>query len=736
MLAFYSFEGTLDDWEKILVTFPDAEVFQTSAWIRFLAESHRATPVIAVLRDGDDVAGYFAGMAVRKFGVKILGAPFVGWTTDFMGMRLRDGVSRQAAVKALERFAFRELHCMHVEFADRQFGPDDLDGMDYRTHTSVSYLVDLKPDEDEIYQRFSGKSCRYSIRKATKEGVVVEQACDEAFAEEYYAQLKDVFAKQNLVPTYGPQRVHQLIRHLLPTGRLLLLRAKSSDGTCIGTGIFLGYKKIAYFWGNASWRQYQHFCPNEVMHWHAIRYWKRQGMETYDLCGGSDYKRKYGGVEVQRLVFGKSKYRWMGEARSLAYRLFKLRQSVLGYGKRSSFKEKMPARIEGSVHMKIRIVEHSKQWRDALAALNARLAAGGSDVSIPLPPDLNASPPSFHQGLKQTRYLALDEARAGSPAVRGSYALKFQEFWLGGELVSVADFMLPVSEGIVHLAYAPVAMRLLLDALQRQPYLYGLGMGGGHSAVARFLRAAGWQMFSVPFFFNVVHPYRFLRNIVHLRKRSLFHRLALNAAAYSGTGWAAARCWDLAHAPSSAAGDPLQAETVDDFGPWSDEVWDSARAHYGMCTVRDAATLRKMYPCEAIGFERIMFSHEGKPVGWALLLNSQLRDHSYFGDMRLGSIVDCLAEPRYAAPIVHRSRAALVRQGVDLVVSNQSHRAWCQAMKASGFMSGPSNFIFASSKALSRRMDEKQIQPGDIHVNRGDGDGPINLGTEHMRDER
>ena len=735
MLEFQPFEGTLDDWEKILVTFPDAEVFQTSAWIRFLAESHRATPVIAVLRDGSDVVGYFAGMAVRKFGIKIVASPFVGWTTDFMGIRLMDGVSKRAAIEALDRYAFGKLHCMHLEFADRQFGAEDLAGMNFRTHSSISYLVDLKPGEDAIYQGFSSTSCRYRIRKATKEGVVIEEARDDAFADDYYSQLKDVFAKQNLVPTYGPDRLRLLMKHLLPTGRLLLLRAKAPDGTCIGTGIFIGFRKIAYFWGNASWRQYQHFCPNEVMHWHAIRYWKQRGMEIYDLCGGGDYKRKYGGVEVPRLVFGKSKYRWMGEARSLAYRLFKLKQRVLGRHMRSDFKDDKKSRTDGHLPMKIRIVEHSKQWRDALAALNARLAAGGSDVSIPLPPDLNASPPAFHQGLKQTRYLALDEARAGTPAVRGSYALKFQEFWLGGDLVPVADFLLPVSEGIVRPAYAPVAMRLLLDALQRQTYLYGLGMGGANSAVARFLQAAGWRMFSVPFFFSVVRPFAFLRNIVHLRKRSLFHRLTLDAAAYSGAGWAAARCWDIIRV-RSAAGSPLQSEAVDDFGSWSDEVWEAARSHYGMCALRDAATLRKMYPREAVGFERIKFLHDRKPVGWALLLNSQLHGHGYFGNMRLGSIVDCLAEPQYAAAIIRQAREALVRQGVDLMVSNQSHRAWCEAMRACGFMSGPSNFIFASSKALTIRMEEKRIKSNDIHVNRGDGDGPINLGTEHQNRDR
>ena len=130
-------------------------------------------------------------------------------------------------LRRFQHFAFRQLGCLHLEFADRQFVPDDVTGLGFEAHPSISYLVDLKPDEEAIYHRFSSKSCRYPIRKAAKEGVVVEEASDEAFADEYYAQLKDVFAKQNLVPTYGPDRVRLLIKHLFPTGNLF----------CCGLGI-------------------------------------------------------------------------------------------------------------------------------------------------------------------------------------------------------------------------------------------------------------------------------------------------------------------------------------------------------------------------------------------------------------------------------------------------------------------------------------------------------------------
>ena len=80
----------------------------------------------------------------------------------------------------------------------------------------------------------------------------VEEAQDLAFADDYYAQLKDVFAKQSLVPTYEVERVRELIKNLLPTGMLLLLRARDQEGNCIATGIFPAMNKTMYFRGGAS----------------------------------------------------------------------------------------------------------------------------------------------------------------------------------------------------------------------------------------------------------------------------------------------------------------------------------------------------------------------------------------------------------------------------------------------------------------------------------------------------
>jgi hypothetical protein len=143
--------------------------------------------------------------------------------------------------------------------------------------------------------------------------------------------LKDVFAKQGLVPTYGVERVRSLIRNLEPTGRILLVRARDAEGKCIATGIFPGYNKFAEFWGNASWRSHQILRPNEAIHWYAIRYWKRHGAEIYDWGGERPYKEKYGCAPHSVPWFTKSRYRFISTLRAQAKVMFARKQRLQGW---------------------------------------------------------------------------------------------------------------------------------------------------------------------------------------------------------------------------------------------------------------------------------------------------------------------------------------------------------------------------------------------------------------------
>ena len=61
------------------------------------------------------------------------------------------------------------------------------------------------------------------------------------------------------------------------------------------------------------------------------------------------------------------------------------------------------------------------------------------------------------------------------------------------------------------------------------------------------------------------------------------------------------------------------------------------------------------------------------------------------------------------------------------MVSNQSHAAWRGGFRQAGFLAGPPHFLFASSPELTKLLRREGLENDDLHFNRGDGDGPINL---------
>lgn len=318
------------DWEAASA-FSDRNVFQTAGWLEFVARTQGAEPVVARIdRDGEP-AGWFSGLMVRRYGVPILGSPFQGWTTGPMGFNLAAGIDRREAVEALVPFAFKRLHCLHLELLDRRAQFEELSGLGARLAEFNTYELDLAREEEEILGGMSS-ACRRAIRKGEKEGVRVEEAHGVEFADEYYAQLEDVFAKQSLRPPYGVERVRELVRCLEPSGNLLLVRALSPQGDGIATAIFPVLNEFAYFWGGASWRSHQILRPNEAVFWHTMRLLRERGIPLLDMGGGGAYKRKYGPRERLIPFFRKSRVRGMMTLRDIAARIQWYRATRRGSG--------------------------------------------------------------------------------------------------------------------------------------------------------------------------------------------------------------------------------------------------------------------------------------------------------------------------------------------------------------------------------------------------------------------
>ena len=376
--------------------------------------------------------------------------------------------------------------------------------------------------------------------------------------------------------------------------------------------------------------------------------------------------------------------------------------------------------------MAIVIQLYRKEHESAVQDFNRRLQASSGEPNLLFSQTCVPRwlPPSGNNPVCNEFYVAVDDA-----AVRGAYALKQEAMYVRGKGVQrIACYHHPLSEGIVDRAFTSVGMLLARDALVRQPLLYALGMGGTDRPIARMLKALGFTLTPIPFYFRVVHPAKFLRQMHALREKR-WRAILMDIAAATGTGWLSIKSVQAAAGLRSRASNAI-VEEITEFSGWADELWNQAKENVSAATVRDASTLRLLYPAQytsnIASTRPLRVSRNGSAIGWVII--GIRRKDSKYGEMRVGSIVDCWAMPENAHAVVRAAMQALEKDGVDLIVSNQSHQGWCSALEKAGFLKGPTNFIFAASKKLTELLQPFEEKRPSFHITRADGDGlPVNF---------
>jgi hypothetical protein len=354
-------------------------------------------------------------------------------------------------------------------------------------------------------------------------------------------------------------------------------------------------------------------------------------------------------------------------------------------------------------------------------AFNQRLRQGGSSFQFDQNP-LDVPWQGSENEFCPEHYIVIDD----EGEVRGGYTLVFQRFRLNGVSERIGFLQIPISEGSVNPAFTPVGTALLRDAVRRSPLLLALGMGGMEGPVPRLLRVMGHDLREVPFFFLVLRPRAFLRNATAIRSKPHL-RLAGSIAATTGLATLGFGALNLVRRRHALPRGTRRVEEVSVFPALVDEIWSAAAPKYSFISIRDCETLNHLYPASDPRYHRLLVYKDQKLAGWALVTDSQMHGHNHFGDMRVGGIINCLAAESGEDAVVGGATGYLQDRGLDLIVSNQLHPAWCRAFDRAGYLQYPSNHLFGVTRTLRKRIQAGDATFERIHINRGDGDGAYNL---------
>ncbi|MBI2953558.1 MAG: GNAT family N-acetyltransferase [Chloroflexi bacterium] len=283
---------SLTEYESFLrhVEGPAATLFHHPLWLAAVAEGLRWDLAIVGASDDDGLVGALPGFIVRKGPFRLFGSPLRGSMTPYLGWVWSNGHTGQQSSTAhldeVYRYCCRQLGCQYVEIGCREVSGEDLEGMRSNGWSSglrETYLLDLTLGEKALWDNLESRGRRF-VRSAERQGVEIENVSDAGIIDDFYTMLQHTFGRHNSVSPH-PKRLFECLRdRLVPNGMMNVLVARR-EGQVIAIGLFPHDSHEIHFLSGASFAEYHKLRPNNLLHWHSIKWAADAGLHVYDLGG-------------------------------------------------------------------------------------------------------------------------------------------------------------------------------------------------------------------------------------------------------------------------------------------------------------------------------------------------------------------------------------------------------------------------------------------------------------------
>ncbi len=304
--TFHIIKSSPAAWEAMAAT-RDSSVFFTQQWESYLHCLGVRTLLMEV-HCKNELVGYFVGSR-RWLGINIVAAPSMGTGTYAQGLCMLQEITQSERIdiyQQLAQYLFKCHKASYIQICDYQLRNTEdadcaptLDAAAIHYNPRLTYTIDLHPSETDLWQRLHYKSCKYCINKARKEGLSVRQVDNSneiaGFALRHSQHLKDMMRRKQSkgLPCQRYKNILALCESLFPHN-VLMLEVVTPEGLSIASGVF-AYTPggTATYFTAASFEEYMHLCPNELLVWEAMCILHSKGVGDLILGGVAHYKKKY-----------------------------------------------------------------------------------------------------------------------------------------------------------------------------------------------------------------------------------------------------------------------------------------------------------------------------------------------------------------------------------------------------------------------------------------------------------
>lgn len=297
----------LRSWEALIKSSPTATWFQTREAFDFFGSlSFMESFVVAVETDGvlkGLVVGYIQkdGGELKQFFSKraiIFGGPLLADDISDEELKtllkvLKDSLKHKAIY--IESRNFNDYSQWYSVFAEC--------GFSYEPH----YNVQVETASLEAVNGRLDRNRRRNIKKATENGLVIDENPTEKELEAFYAMLDELFRTKVKSPLY-PYEFFAKLR-ALPSSRFFM--AKNADGELLGGLVCVALEgRAVYAWAACGDDQnHRALSPSVMANYAGICHAAENGYPRFDFMGAGkpddggygvrDFKLKFGGELVE-----------------------------------------------------------------------------------------------------------------------------------------------------------------------------------------------------------------------------------------------------------------------------------------------------------------------------------------------------------------------------------------------------------------------------------------------------
>lgn len=310
----YSIREVTDknQWENFVLNYHPNSFLHSWSWGQFSRLQGEKTFYLGIFSEQDNLVGValFNKITARRGSyLTCHGGPMIDWNNleafDALVMYLKELANKEKVWFIRIRPPLFHSNDKVKFFKSRGF---ILAPMYFQAEYTL--YLDLTQSEEELLKNMR-KNTRYGIKRAQREGIVIEKSQDPVALNQFYQLYQATVGRQHFV-AYPKKFFADELKIFSQDNQTQIFLAKY-QGEALAGAIIIFYGDFAYYHHGASLKKYEEKCASYLVQWEAILEAKERGFKFYDFWGvapTNDPSHPRAGLTFFKQGFGGQRVRW------------------------------------------------------------------------------------------------------------------------------------------------------------------------------------------------------------------------------------------------------------------------------------------------------------------------------------------------------------------------------------------------------------------------------------------